>query len=368
MQNSRKSSLTTSNFFLIMTISVWGGPRMTTTAESANSIQQFYEPVQPYLNEVRQRLLDIVPPDSQLLAESLHHSLSGGGKLLRPVVGLLAGGATGALASAHFETAAVSEMIHIATLLHDDVLDDADLRRGKQTVRAAWGNTVSILSGDYLLAQASRKLAQVGNIRIVAIFSDVLADLCDGEVEQIRSSYNVDVIDWDSYYRKSICKTASLFRAACESAGVLNGLPEAQVQALATFGKNFGIAFQIVDDLLDYTSSEAEMGKPVLDDLRNGIVNAPILIALESKCLTAEEREALRRHIRRLFASDEGEDITEAVTGIRQFLDKTGAVAETQALAERFIQEGLEGLAFMPASPERDALFGLGRFVIQRRN
>ena len=116
-------------------------------------------------------------------------------------------------------------------------------------------------------------------------YGDLVHDVSEGDtlllndgqivlkVEQIRGSYNVDVIDWDSYYRKSICKTASLFRAACESAGVLNGLPEEQVQALATFGKNFGIAFQIVDDLLDYTSSEAEMGKPVLDDLRNGILS-----------------------------------------------------------------------------------------------
>ncbi len=340
---------------------------MTTTAEPAKQIQTFYEPVLPYLGEVKARLSAIVPPDSQLLAESLHHSLSGGGKLLRPVVGLLAGGATGTLTPHHFETAAVSEMIHIATLLHDDVLDDADLRRGRKTVRAVWGNTVSILSGDYLLAQASRKLAQVGNIRIVAIFSDVLADLCDGEVEQIRGSYNVDVIDWDSYYRKSVCKTASLFRAACESAGVLNGLPESQIQALATFGKNFGIAFQIVDDLLDYTSSESEMGKPVLDDLRNGIVNAPILLALQSDELSDDERESFRVHIRRLFASEEGDDVAQPIAGIQGYLEKTGAVAETQALADRFIRDGLAGLDFMPPSAERDALFGLGRFVIQRR-
>ncbi len=347
---------------------------MTTPAAekmtSKQSIQAYYQPVLPYLDTVREKLLNIVPPESQLLAEALHHSLGTGGKLLRPVVCLLACGATGKIKDSHLETSAISEMIHIATLLHDDVLDDADLRRGKVTVRSLWGNPVSILSGDYLLAQASRKLAQVGSIRIVSIYSDVLADLCDGEVEQIRASYNLDALDWDSYYRKTICKTATLFSAGCEAAGVLNDLPEEHVQKLKQFGKNFGIAFQIVDDLLDYTSNEADMGKPVFDDLKNGLVNAPVLLALKSdQALNDTEKTEFKQVIRRFFDVDatSKNEATELVQSIQMYLGKARAIEETQALAESFITKALNAIDFLPNTPEKEALIGLGRFVIERK-
>ena len=168
-----------------------------------------------------------------------------------------------------------------ATLFHDDVIDASELRRDKKTVRAQFGETkISVLSGDYLLAQASVKLSRLRNSRLVSIFAHVLADLMRRGSGTDPARFTIESLD--SYYKKTICKTASLFSAGCESAGVINRLPEERIQAMKTYGRNFGIAFQIMDDLLDYTATEAEMGKPVLDDLRNGLTNAPILLGTEN--------------------------------------------------------------------------------------
>lgn len=344
------------------------------------SIQQFYEPVLSQLQAVKESLLAIVPPESQLLAETLHLSLSSGGKLLRPVICLLAGKATSKNLSADqskalIEVSAVSEMIHIATLLHDDVLDEADFRRNKKTVRALWGNTVSVLSGDYLLAQASRKLAQVGNIRLVAIYSDVLADLCDGEVEQIRTSYQLNT-PWDSYFRKTICKTASLFSAACESAGVVNELDETNIQSLKAFGRDFGIAFQIMDDLLDYTSSAEEMGKPVLDDLRNGLVTAPVLLALDSKNIPDDDKRHIHQTIQSIFAlsddtqEDEAQEANQQALALslKDILVRFGMIEATLQLAHQYAEQAANHLKFVPDSVEKQALIGLLMSSLNRKN
>ncbi len=334
----------------------------------APSVQEAFALVVEPLQAVKESLTAIIPPDSVVLAETVQHSLTGGGKYMRPAVTLLMGAATGnqsALQHRHaIEVAAVTEMIHVATLLHDDVLDDSELRRGRKTVRAQWGNKISVLSGDYLLAQASLKLSTLGNTRLVAIFSHVLADLCDGEVEQLHTSFTLNT-SWDSYYKKTIGKTASLFSAGCEAVGVINALPEPQIDALKTYGRNFGIAFQIVDDLLDYTATEAEMGKPVLDDLRNGLLNAPILLALESERLNPAGKEALRQAIEALFAdpSDNG-----CIERIQALLEECQAVAETRRLAQQYIDEAKQALAFVPASPQKQALFALVDYILSRRH
>ena len=327
------------------------------------TMDSIYAPINQHIDSVKAKIKAIVPPESQLLAESLVHSLGNGGKLLRPALTLLMSEATGNINDNTLETAAVSEMIHTATLLHDDVLDEADLRRNKKTVRAVWGNAVSILSGDYLLAQASRKLAQIGNIRVVAIFSDVLADLCDGEVEQIRTSYNMGKTDWDSYYRKSICKTASLFSASCEAAAVLNNCPEDQIQKLRNYGTNLGIGFQIMDDLLDITQTEAQLGKPAMDDLRNGLLTAPVLIALEGESVIADQ---LKQLIETVFNADEHQIIADDVETIKILLRDAGAIEKTRQLAKDYIEKAWGSLKDLPDSEAKESLINLGHFVIQR--
>lgn len=337
------------------------------------SIQDAFELVQTPLMGVKESLKAIITPDSAVLAKTVEHSLVGGGKYLRPVVTLLSGQACKPSAEANqseaitqqtIEVAAVAEMIHVATLLHDDVIDGSELRRGKKTVRAQWGNKISVLSGDYLLAQASVKLAKLGNSRLVSIFAHVLADLCDGEVEQMQTSYQVES-SWDSYYKKTICKTASLFSAGCESAGVINELPEADIQSMKTYGRSFGIAFQIVDDLLDYTATEEEMGKPVLDDLRNGLLTAPILLAMESDKLNTAEQSELQTLVTKLFETPTDEDL---IAQIRGYLDKSDAIAETHQLARRYVDEAKQAIAFMPASTAKTALLSLVDFILERRS
>lgn len=338
------------------------------TSVLSPSVQEAFDLVLAPLQGVRESLKSIIPPNSAVLAETVEHSLVGGGKYLRPVVTLLSGQAsklqTESESEQTIEVAAVAEMIHVATLLHDDVIDGSELRRGKKTVRAQWGNKVSVLSGDYLLAQASVKLAKLGNTRLVSIFAHVLADLCDGEVEQMHTSYQVEA-SWDSYYKKTICKTASLFSAGCESAGVINGLPEDNIQAMKTYGRNFGIAFQIVDDLLDYTATEQEMGKPVLDDLRNGLLTAPILLALESDRLTQTEQSDLQTLVASLFETPTDETL---IARIQDYLAQSEAIAETGKLARRYVDEARQALSFMAESPAKASLLLLVDFILERRN
>lgn len=331
------------------------------------AVQQAFDLILAPLNSVKDSLKAIIPPQSAVLAETVEYSLLSGGKYLRPVVTLLCAQAsqnqTPVQVQQAVEASAVAEMIHVATLLHDDVIDGSELRRGRKTVRAQWGNKISILSGDYLLAQASVKLAKLGNPRLVSIFAHVLADLCDGEVEQMNSSYHLDS-SWDSYYRKTMCKTASLFSAGCESAGVINGLPEEQIQALKSYGHHFGIAFQVADDLLDYTATEAEMGKPVLDDLRNGLLTAPILLALESEKLSGQAQAELKQLTTQLFEAPSDETL---IQKIQQYLTQSEAVSGTQQLADQYVAKAKQSLDFLPDSPAKTALINLAEFIPQRR-
>ena len=370
---------------------------MPSTLDMPNTLTDCYQPISADLVLVQQQLVLLLPPDSEWMIDALAHVLGGGGKLMRPALMLLASAAsqqtTGPLTPEYHQVAAVTEMIHVATLLHDDVLDDAPLRRGKPTVNTVWGNTVSVLSGDFLLARASRMLADVGRIELVALYSDVLGDLCDGEVEQLRTRFNLPSADWETYYRKSICKTATLFRAGCRSAGILNGLDDATIEALSEFGKHLGIAFQVVDDMLDYTASEASMGKPVFDDLKNGLVNAPMLLALESPRLSAAEQATLRELIQSLFdtlapvhplARLKEDDECRASSPaspqeglkwsdrdherVKALMVKADALNETCLLADRLIQQAVGYLAPLPEGPAKQSLWMLANLVVQRKH
>jgi all-trans-nonaprenyl-diphosphate synthase len=344
-------------------------PQVASAIETTVTAEQIYAPVTADLVKVQKSLEEIVPPETELLAMSIAHSMQAQGKFLRPVLTLLASGASGGLEMAHVETAAVAELIHVATLLHDDVLDDADLRRGRPTVRAHWGNKVAILSGDYLLAQASLKLSRLNLCRLVSIFAIVLSNLCEGEVEQIRSSYNLETT-WNSYFKKTICKTASLFAACCESAGVINQLPEPQIKSLRSFGEKFGIAFQIIDDLLDYTSSAKQLGKPVLDDLKNGILNAPVLLALESFPQGSTEGRRLEYLLEQLFANpgENAKPQEEYKQELFSLFTQVNAVERTQELAERYAAEAREAIMFLPETTYRQALLDLTRYATQREH
>jgi len=342
-------------------------------------IQEVFDLIAQPLQSVKASLGAITPPNSAQLADAVSSSLNSGGKYLRPALTLLVGKASASNGfpvdqSALVEAAAVTEMIHVATLLHDDVLDASDLRRGKETARAVWGDKIAILGGDYLLAQASVKLSALGNTRLVSIFAWVLSYLCDGEVEQMQSSFSAREDgdsakvwaekQWKSYFHKTFCKTGSLFAAACEAAGVINQLSEPKIEALRDFGRHLGIAFQIMDDLLDYTATEEQLGKPVMGDLRNGLINAPILLALESDALNDAQQYQLRQAIDQMFTAPTNGCIEE----IQALLQDCNALEKSKSLARHHLTMGLKGIDFIGDSPARRALDTVAEYVIGRNS
>lgn len=335
-------------------------------APNALDAKTIYAPVLADLEQVKESLASIMTPETETLGQAIFHALKDGGKLLRPVLTLLVSGASGGISSAHVEAAAVAELIHVATLLHDDVLDDADLRRGRPTVRAGWGNHMAILGGDYLLAQASLKLSYLDNPRLVRIFAIVLSQLCEGEVLQMQNAFDFDT-PWSRYYQKSICKTAALFRACCESAGVINRLPEDQIDALKTYGESFGLAFQIVDDLMDFTRTREELGKPVLEDLKSGIINAPVLLTRDYFAETPEKQQALKDTLEALYGLDESApELPEKAAQLSAWMTEADALNKTVAMAQDYAQKARQSIAFLPESPYKASLLGLLDYALAR--
>lgn len=318
-------------------------------------------PVATQLEAVVQFLAANVPQTAlpQTLELSLAHALKSPGKLLRPALTLLCWHLQDAPPAdpALVPLASVSEMIHVATLLHDDVLDESDKRRGKPTVRSLQGNRVSILAGDWLLAAASRTLADIGRIELVRLYSNVLADLCTGELLQDEGSFQLNKASWAAYERKTYGKTASLFSAACVAAGWLAHASPAGLRALECFGERYGMAFQLIDDLLDYQASEQQLGKPVLADLRLGLINAPILLALQDG--TPPQQAALKVAVEAVFQAVEqdktGDGCAEAIEttclAVKQLLEDGGWLAATQQRASHYAQQASQALAhFAPQS------------------
>lgn len=338
------------------------------------SLAQLVMPLQAPLQAVQQAMLAVIPPQGVLLQSSTRYSLEAPGKLMRPTLVLLVAQALlnepEVLPTSITEMAAACELIHIATLLHDDVLDEADTRRGRATTSHTFGNTVAILSGDWLLAQASIKLALVGHLEVVALFSYLLADLCDGEVEQLRTRYQLEDTTWATYTRKTMGKTASLFATGAKAAGLLCNAPQATVQALWQMGQAFGMAFQLMDDLLDYTATAEELGKPVLDDLRSGLLNAPVLLALEEDRLAAPQQQALLEAITALFELAKAQASTEETEPlcqeIKALLIQANALEATRALAADYLQRAHQHLAVLPEGTARQSLQTLLALALKR--
>lgn len=334
------------------------------------SFKPLLAPLEQPLQAIRQRLIDLNPPETKPLAESMAYTLETPGKLMRPALTLLCYQVlTQQEDCPHpvLETATVSELIHVATLLHDDVLDESDTRRGRATVRQKFGNTLAILGGDWLLAQASIKLSELGHLKLVKLYAEVLASLCNGEVEQLRGSYTLEQSNWDQYWTKSRGKTACLFAAGCKSAAYLAEQDEATQEAFSLFGEKLGLAFQLVDDSLDYEASVQQLGKPALADLQQGLLNAPVLLALESKHLSNEQRAELRLALEAGFAADDPKAREKALKPVQGLLEQAQALEATRQLASQLLEEGLEQLASVPHSPFKERLQTLARQLVTRR-
>jgi len=302
---------------------------------------------------IRTRLHSGVP----LISQIGEYIIAGGGKRLRPMMVLLAARALGYQGQKHHELAAMIELIHTSTLLHDDVVDLGTVRRGKPSANMVFGNSVSILVGDFLFARASQLMTDDGDIDVLGIYARTLVSLTEGEVMQLARARDGSITE-SQYLDVVYCKTASLIAAASETGAVLAGADPATRKAMYGFGKSVGMAFQLVDDILDYTGTQQELGKRPFQDLREGKVTMPLLHALREA--DAPER---RRALEALTKKERGKRDIAFLAGL---VARRGGVEYTASRAKDYIRKGKGLLRGLAPSPARDALVTLSDYVVSR--
>lgn len=333
---------------------------MTTPArerlDSAQALAEIQGPVKSQLDAVGPEMWRIVAEDNPLVTDVNSHLMGMRGKLFRPTLLLLAANAEGTPDSKSVTMAAVAELIHLATLVHDDAVDHSVLRRGMPTVNSLYSHQVSIIFGDFLYSRALLALVQAGEIEALGIFAAVTNELTLGEIRQLAA---IDALAFseDDYYALIRAKTASLMRAACE-VGALCGA-ESHRTALAKYGERLGMAFQVADDLIDYTETQSITGKPSGNDLREHKVTLPLIHAL------TRMTPAARARVDALFASKEPQDgdIAEVI-GI---VTEAGGIEYARRWSDRFAIEAEESLAALPETPAKAALLESIGYVMERR-
>lgn len=332
---------------------------MSTPAESLNGPSHDFAQVRDLAAADMQRVDALIrqrlASDVVLINQIADHIIASGGKRLRPMLHTLAAGAAGYRGQHHVKLAAIIEFIHTSTLLHDDVVDDSDLRRGRKTANALWGNAASVLVGDFLYSRSFQLMVELDDMRIMRILADTTNTIAEGEVLQLLNIGNADVGE-AAYLAVIERKTAVLFAAATELGGILGGLPELQVAALRRYGMQLGYAFQIADDLLDYTSDAGTLGKNIGDDLAEGKPTLPLIYALEQA--SPEQAQSLRHAI------EHGglDSLDRIVASIRD----SGALERTRRCALSHASAAREALVALPPSDYRNALVTLADYSVQR--
>ncbi len=319
----------------------------------------FLQLVGPDLSAIEDRLNVEITSSVRTINSLSGYVLTAGGKRLRPaVVTLAARTICDSPPMDRLITVAASvELVHMATLVHDDVVDDTATRRGQPTANAVFGNGVSVLTGDFLLAKAMRLLAVDGDLRIIRTVSDITTEMSEGEVLEILATGDPE-ISLETYYEILHKKTAAFVAGCCRCGAILGEADDEANNGLTTYGHRLGMAFQIADDLLDYTGDPELTGKPVGSDLRDGRATLPFLLALESASATE------RKQLLRWFAV---EDMSEsAMNEIVAILHAKGALERTRQIAQQYIEEANRALGKLPPSPARDCFFALTQYVIER--
>ena len=294
--------------------------------------------------------------DVVLINQIADHIIASGGKRLRPMLHVLSAAAAGYRGDQHIKLAAVIEFIHTSTLLHDDVVDESDLRRGRKTANALWGNAASVLVGDFLYSRSFQLMVELDDMRIMRILADTTNTIAEGEVLQLLNIGNADV-DEAAYLAVIERKTAVLFAAATELGGILGGLPDDQVAALRRYGMELGYAFQIADDLLDYVSDADTLGKNIGDDLAEGKPTLPLIYALKNA--SPEQAQSLRHAI------EHGglDSLDRIIAAIRD----SGALERTHERAVMHADAARQALDHLPPSAYRDALSTLADYSVERK-
>ena len=316
----------------------------------------FFAPIQDLLEEVENRMRVHNAEHHPDLATALDHLLSSGGKRIRPAVTLLVGSMFHADKPRLVTLAASIELLHTATLVHDDLIDGALLRRGIATLNAKWSPGATVLTGDYIFAQAARLAAETESVQIVKLFSKCLSTIVNGEITQMFSGRGW--ISREQYQRRIYAKTASLFETAASAAGLLTPADEAALRNLAEFGRQLGMAFQVIDDVLDFSGEQGVVGKPVASDLRQGLVTLPVI------CFAEQHPD----HPDLGVLSSGGFAPADSIERLLAAIRESGAVEQASLEAEKYIEASLAALHRLPDAPARRNLVDLAHYIIRRRS
>ena len=313
-----------------------------------------YAPVLDQLSLVEERLRDLANTSIPELEPLLEHALSHGGKRVRPALTLLAADSFPLSGDNPIKMATGVELLHLATLIHDDTVDDADTRRGRPSVSGRWGKEVAVLLGDYLFATSATLVCDTGNLRVVRRFAETIMELASGELIEYFNTYNPKQ-ELDRYYDRIYRKTASLFRTACETGAVLSAANEDQIQALSSYGYNVGMAFQVVDDLLDILGDESELGKPVGNDLKQGVLTLPSIMLMQ--------RYPGENPIANLFKNrDSGPQVETALDMIKN----SSIIDDCFGIIRDYCDRAIDSLNCLPPGESRDSLQSMAAYVRER--
>lgn len=318
-------------------------------------LELLYHLVEPDMKAVDAVIRTRLHSEVVLVRQVAEYIIQSGGKRLRPVLVLLSAGALGYCGTQHHELAAVVEFIHTATLLHDDVVDESDLRRGRQTANALFGNAASVLVGDFLYSRAFQMMVDIGDKRIMHVLSDATNVIAEGEVLQLMNCHDAD-LDEARYLEVIRYKTAKLFEAAAQLGALISGATPKLEQAMAAYGMHLGTAFQLIDDVLDYSGAEAETGKHLGDDLAEGKPTLPLIYVMRNG--TPEQASCVRQAIE----NGGRDDLPNVLAAIRA----TGALEFSIKCAKAEADLAVAAIHALPASPHKDSLLELCFFAVAR--
>ncbi|MBV8103260.1 MAG: polyprenyl synthetase family protein [Hyphomicrobiales bacterium] len=325
------------------------------------SVDRLIEPLMTLvaddMDRVNTTILSRTGSDVTMIPEIANHLISSGGKRLRPILTLAAAGLCGYGGSGHVKLAAAVEFMHTATLLHDDVVDQSDMRRGKAAARMLWGNEATVLVGDFLLGQAFKMMVEVGSLPCLEVLSCAAVVIAEGEVMQLSAAKDTETTE-EAYLAVIRAKTAALFAAACEVGPILAARSRAEIAACRDYGANLGIAFQLIDDALDYGGSSARLGKNTGDDFREGKITLPVLLSFRRG--SPDERDFWRRTLERGEFVDG--DLEFALAAMR----KRRALEDTIERARHYGAMARDALELFPSSPWKHALHDAVEFAISR--
>ena len=318
-------------------------------------LSTIYEPIQEDFVKVENKISSISQVSFSWLSELLDYCLSGGGKGIRPALTLLSGKFYNYDLNTLLPMATAVELLHVATLVHDDAIDKSSVRRSRPTLYKVWGEDKAVLLGDYLFAKAGELTATTQNLRVIKLFAQTLKTISTGELAQTFGAFNLEQT-YEHYIQRISYKTAALFTLATESGGVLSEAPEESIKILNEYGYNLGIAFQIVDDILDFVGTEKELGKPIGSDLAQGTLTLPAMLLLE--------RYPEDNPVKRLFQNgDKGKNIKLAI----ELVNNSSITEECYQIASDYCAKAYRNLNLLPDNASRRALMELADYIVNRK-